>query len=179
LTDFLAFDGAVLLFVQERLRTDALDWIMTVLSFIGNAGAIWLAICAVMTARKQSRRQGVLLFACLAICFIVNNIIIKNAVARARPFEVIERLRILIRAPRDYSFPSGHTAAGFAAAFALSRMYGGRAAFAAYTAAALIAVSRVYVGVHYPSDIIAGTLSGTLCAAAVLFFARRRARRDP
>jgi undecaprenyl-diphosphatase len=178
LAELLALDGAILMFVQERLRTGALDYIMIALSFIGNAGALWLAICAIMAAQKQRRRQGAMLFACLALCFIVNNVIIKNAVGRARPFEAIEGLRILIQAPRDRSFPSGHAASGFAAAFALSRMYGGRAALASYAAAALIAVSRVYVGVHYPSDVAAGALFGTLCAAA-LFYLRHHFYRKP
>ncbi|MDR1299031.1 MAG: phosphatase PAP2 family protein [Oscillospiraceae bacterium] len=178
MAELFELDGAVLMFVQERLRTDALDYVMIALSFIGNAGAVWLAICAAMAARKQQRRQGALLFACLALCFIVNNVIIKNAVARARPFEAMEGLRILVRAPRDWSFPSGHAASGFAAAFAISRMYGRRAALASYAAAALIAISRVYVGVHYPSDIVAGALFGTLCAAA-LFYLRPHFYRKP
>ncbi|MDR1588669.1 MAG: phosphatase PAP2 family protein [Oscillospiraceae bacterium] len=166
--ELLRLDGGIVLFVQEHVRTGALDGVMAALSLIGNAGVAWLLLGAALTAREKYRRRGLALFACLTVCFIINNLIIKNAVARPRPFEVVEGLRILISAPGDYSFPSGHAASGFAAAYSISRTLSRRAAICAFVLASLIALSRVYVGVHYPSDVVAGAILGTLCAAAVL-----------
>ena len=96
---------------------------------------------------------------------IIGNGILKNLVARTRPFDlgnaVVSRNRLLIEAPTDYSFPSGHTLASFEAATAIYKdhtLYG----FAAFVLALLIAFSRIYLQVHYPSDVLGGAILGFL-----------------
>ncbi|MDR2357150.1 MAG: phosphatase PAP2 family protein [Oscillospiraceae bacterium] len=172
----LRLDGDIVLAVQERLRCGALDRVMAALSLMGNAGAVWLLLCAALMSQKRYRRRGLLLLVCLAVCFIVNNVVIKNIVARPRPFDAIDGLRIIVSAPFGHSFPSGHAASGFASAYCALKTLRRRAVACAYALASLIALSRVYVGVHYPGDIIAGAVFGTLCAAAV-FCAAARVRR--
>lgn len=91
---------------------------------------------------------------------LINNILLKNLVARIRPYEVIEGLTCLVRQPRDYSFPSGHTTTSFAAAWVMFRQLPKRFGVPALVLAILIALSRLYVGVHYPSDVLFGALDG-------------------
>ena len=93
---------------------------------------------------------------------LINNMLIKNLVARTRPYEVIEGLTYLIPKPREYSFPSGHAASSFAAAWVMFRQLPKRYGVPALLLAILIALSRLYVGVHYPSDVLFGMISGTL-----------------
>jgi undecaprenyl-diphosphatase len=165
------FDEAILQFTQN-LHSGALDAAMVFFSAIGNAGAVWLLAAAALSARRKTRARGVTLLVCLALCALVNNLILKRLLARPRPFDVLPWLTTLIARPADFSFPSGHAAAGFAAAYALARGFSRRVSLPAYVLAALIAVSRVWVGVHYPSDILAGAIVGTLCGVAGVYLSR-------
>ncbi|MDR3277296.1 MAG: phosphatase PAP2 family protein [Oscillospiraceae bacterium] len=157
-----AFDEAVLQFTQN-INSGAITAAMVFFSSIGNAGAVWLLAAAALLLRRKTRARGVTLLVCLALCMLVNNLLLKNLIARPRPFDALPWLTARIARPADFSFPSGHTAAAFAAACALARGFSRRIAIPAYLLASLIAVSRVYVGVHYPSDVLAGVLVGTLC----------------
>lgn len=113
------------------------------------------------------------------------NVGLKNIVARTRPYEVIEGLRILVERQSDFSFPSGHSCASFASAFVYFRMAPKKWGIPALILAALIAFSRLYVGVHYPTDVIAGILIGILSALAAMALVRavsnavRRRRENP
>lgn len=98
---------------------------------------------------------------------VVNNLFLKNVVARTRPYEVVEGLTRLIEKQSDYSFPSGHTAASFAAAVILFLQLPKKYGIPALILAVLISFSRLYLGVHYPTDVLAGAVSGTLIALAV------------
>lgn len=96
----------------------------------------------------------------LLFSLLVNNLFLKNLVERSRPFDVIQALTPLIPRPHDFSFPSGHTASSFAAAGVFFRRLPRRLGVPALILAAFIGVSRLYVGVHYPSDVLFGMLSG-------------------
>ena len=91
---------------------------------------------------------------------IINNLILKNLIARIRPYEIINGLVPLIEKPTDYSFPSGHTGSSFAAACILYRKLPKRFGIPALILAILIGFSRLYLGVHYPSDVLCGIISG-------------------
>lgn len=91
---------------------------------------------------------------------IINNIILKNLVARTRPYEVIEGLTYLVKKPTDLSFPSGHAGCAFAAACIMFRRLPRKYGVPALILAILISFSRLYVGVHYPSDVLFGVISG-------------------
>lgn len=91
---------------------------------------------------------------------IINNLILKNLIARIRPYEIINGLVPLIEKPTDYSFPSGHTGSSFAAACILYRKLPKRFGIPALLLAMLIGFSRLYLGVHYPSDVLFGIISG-------------------
>lgn len=166
-------DSAVVLFFQDNLRGGLLDSIMIFFTTLGNAGLIWLFSAFVLLFTKKHRYRGFLILLCIGVAFAVNNLLIKNLVMRPRPFETLTALTTLVKHPADYSFPSGHACSSFASAFAVTLGYGRRGAWI-YIVAALIAVSRVYVGVHYPSDVLAGAAVGTAAAAATYVFVDRR-----
>lgn len=166
------FDSAVLLFIQETLRTDFLNGIMPVITHLGDSGFIWILLGIVLLFPPKTRRSGFDLLVCLALAYVFNDLILKPLVARARPFDALEEITILINAPSSFSFPSGHTNASFAAAFALTRAFGKKGAWS-YILAVLIAFSRCYVGVHYPTDVMVGMIVGTASAALAYWFSKK------
>ena len=126
------------------MRNPVTDPVMALFSILGNTGFIWIAIALVLLIRKSTRRHGIQLALCLIASLIINNLILKNLIARPRPFTEIENLTVMLVRFADagsWSFPSGHAGSSFAAAFSLSRSFGkkGRSAWAV---AALIAFSR-------------------------------------
>ncbi|MDR2502186.1 MAG: phosphatase PAP2 family protein [Oscillospiraceae bacterium] len=140
--------------------------LMVTVSRIGDSGAIWLAAAAAMLLFRRTRKAGAVTLLALGLCTLVNTVIIKNIVMRPRPYEVLANITTLVPLPADSSFPSGHTAAAFACALAIYHSRGAKYGVAALFFAALTALSRVYVGVHYPSDVLSGALVGFLCGAA-------------
>lgn len=157
-------DTIVLDFIQNNLRCGFPDFLMPKISALGNGGAVWLAVCAVLLINKKYRKAGIVVLAGLLTGFLVGNVVLKHLIARPRPCWLNGSVTLLIQTPRDYSFPSGHTLSSFIAAFILTR-FNKRFGYAAIPAAALIAFSRLYLYVHYPSDI----LGGILLAAVIAF----------
>ena len=152
--------------VDHRVR--ALDAAMVALSVAGRGGTIWLAIGVVLTVAGKMKWQRLAeLAAAVLVATITVDFVIKPLVDRHRPFASIPAVAVLEKRPHDASFPSGHAGSAFAAATVLARALPAWQA-AWWILAALIAYSRIYVGVHYPADVIAGALIGALSAAVVL-----------
>ena len=171
---FNNLDANILLFFQQ-LRNPVTDPIMGFFSILGNTGFIWIAIALVLLVRKGTRRHGIQLALCLIASLIINNIILKNLIARPRPFTEVEGLTVMLGRFADagsWSFPSGHAGSSFAAAYSLSKSFGKRGRWA-WPVAVLIALSRSYIGVHYLSDVLCGALFGTLGAVAAVILWRR------
>ena len=162
----LNFDAQALLWIQAQLRVPVLSGIMIFFSIIGNSGLVWIAAGLALLIPKRTRLGGLCLLTCLLGAFLVNDILIKPLVARVRPYDTIPALEILVAPLSSFSFPSGHTNASFAAAYALTFSFGKKGALA-YLPALLIAFSRCYVGVHYPTDVLMGALVGTASAVFV------------
>lgn len=157
------FDTSVLLYIQDFLRTPFWNMFFVIFSRLGDGGILWIALGLALLFPEKTRRRGFDMLVCLAFAALVTNCILKPWVARPRPYNTIDGLTILVPPLSDWSFPSGHTNASFAAAFALTKGFGKKGAWA-YLFASLIALSRIWVGVHYPTDVLAGALCGTLCA---------------
>lgn len=153
-------DGGFLLFLQESVRNPILDRIMIFITSLGNGGMIWIAATVLLLIPKKTRKAGIISAAALLCSLLFNNMLIKNIVQRMRPYLVLEELRIIIPRPSEFSFPSGHSAASFAAAASFYRLLPKKLGVPAIVLAALIAFSRLYVGVHYPTDVLAGALMG-------------------
>ena len=162
----------ILNLIQDNLRCGFLDFLMPAISALGNGGAIWLAAAAVLLCFKKYRRCGVLLLLGLALGVLVGNVCLKNIIASPRPCWLDTTVQLLIQSPDDYSFPSGHTLSSTIAAAILTsedRRFG----YAAIPLAALIAFSRMYLYVHFPSDIAGAICIGLLLAFSVLRFGGR------
>ena len=149
-------DGEILLLIQEHLRTDMLTPFMKSVTFLGNGGWFWILCAVVLLAVPKTRKTGYAAVLSLIFGVIVTNLLLKNIVARPRPFAEIEALIPLIAKPTDFSFPSGHTTASFAVALVMLRMLPKKFGIPAVVLAALVAFSRLYLGVHYPTDVLAG-----------------------
>lgn len=153
-------DVDILLFIQEHLRNPIMTPIFKFITTLGNGGMIWLAVILGLLCYKNTRNVGIATLITLVACFIINNIILKNVIARPRPFEMLNQLQVLINKPTDFSFPSGHTANSFAVAGAIYLFGNKKWGIGAFILAGAIGFSRLYLGVHYPSDVICGGLVG-------------------
>lgn len=166
-------DSEIILFIQNHLRTWFLDPIMVLMAYSGQVGAIWIIISLILMIRKKHRLAGIYTLIGMGLCYILNDVIIKELVQRPRPFETIPGLTVLGFTPISRSFPSGHACSSFAAALMLTKFLGKKGALF-YILAVTIAVSRPYIGVHYVSDIIVGAVVGTL-GSMVIFAIYRKA----
>ena len=151
----------------QTWRTPVFDKVMVAISTLGNAGFIWIVICVILLLLKKYRKCGILMMSSLLLDLLICNVILKNLVARPRPCWLNETVQLLVDSPKDYSFPSGHTMAGFAVApilYYANRKLG----IAAYILAGLIAFSRLYLYVHFPTDVLGGVAFGLGIAFFVL-----------
>ena len=155
------FEQSILLFIQNNLRIDFLNPIVVFITRLGDMGIAWIVLGVIMLFFKKTRRGGLIMLLCLAGAWLVNDFVLKPLVARIRPYDAVGTLSILVHAESSFSFPSGHTNASFASAIALTMVYGKKGAWA-YLPASLIALSRLYVGVHYPTDVLGGMIVGTV-----------------
>ena len=169
-------DWSILHGIQTTLACPLLDFVMPRLTALGNSGAIWLVAAGGLLCTRKYRRQGVILLAGLAAGALVGNVFLKHLVARARPCWLDPGFSLLIPVPQDYSFPSGHTLSSFVGATILTRT-DRRFGWAAIPLAVLIAFSRLYLYVHFPSDVLAGAVLGVCIGAGVFFGGEKLLRR--
>ena len=164
------FELRILDFIQNTFKCEFLDSIMPIISRLALGGTLWIAITALFLLGKKTRRTGLSMAMALIIGFVIGNIFLKNAVGRISPYDINTDFARIISAARDYSFPSTHTLYSFSGAvciFIRNKKWG----VAALVLASLIAFSRIYLYVNYPTDILAGILLGILFAFAGTLFA--------
>ena len=192
---FTQLDGNLLIGIQHTLNADWLTPIMKAITLLGEGGYVIIAACIIMLLFRRTRRLGILCALSLALTFICCNMILKPAFDRARPFETFAEVMQLLPHPGDASFPSGHSAntMGFAWAMFLAtrpvkigsrKSYEDvpclgwkgdgadprimhRIAVIAVVLSVLVGITRLYLGMHYPSDVICGLLIGMLVASIV------------
>ncbi len=152
--------------IQSVFQSDLMDQIMPAVTALGNGGIFWIAAGLVFTLYKKTRTFGICILTALVFEVLSCNVILKPLVARPRPFTSDPARILLIPRPEDYSFPSGHTAVSFAGASAAWFMKKRKTGVAFGAVACLIAFSRLYLYVHYPTDVLAGAVIGILCGAA-------------
>ena len=167
----------------QTLHTPILDKIMTSITKLGDAGIFWIILTLLFLIIPKMRKTGIIMAAALIMDLLICNIAVKNLAARTRPYDVNTSVQLLVAKLHDYSFPSGHTAASFASVTALYLAGEKKLWKPALVLACLIAVSRLYLYVHYPTDVLAGAVIGILCGAAAsklteMAAAAREARRD-
>ena len=171
-------DVNILLFIQEHLRFDFLTPILKFLTMLGDHGMLWIGIALLLILIKRTRPIGATAGASLAINALLVNVFLKNIVARTRPYEVIHGLTSLVGEQSDFSFPSGHTSSAFSVAVVMFMLMPKKYGVPALIVATLIAYSRLYVGVHYPSDIIGGLIIGILVAVICVAIYKKIEKRN-
>lgn len=166
--DFITqIDFAILDFIQEFFRCAFLDAVMPFFSYIGEVGIVWIIIGLIMLFFRKTRSWGVILLCTMLVGFLVGEVAIKNIVCRIRPCYVAQ-IDMIIPKPNSYSFPSGHSCSSFAAATVLLKM-NKRFGVPALVLAILIALSRLYNYVHFPTDVLCGIILGIVCALIVCY----------
>lgn len=160
-----------ILYAINNIHNNILDTIMITLTNLGDSGIFWIILAIVLLFNSKTRRCGIFMLISMMAGLIIGNGIIKNLVARQRPCWIDETITLLIENPTDYSFPSGHTLASFEAAitiFLFSKKWG----IPSIILAIFIGISRMYLFVHFPTDIIGGAILGTLIAIAVFYIGK-------
>jgi undecaprenyl-diphosphatase len=159
-------DTTIIFWVQNHLHNPVTDFLFPKITALGDIGLIWILVAVCMLIFKKTRKWGIVLLAALALEYICNDLILKNLVQRIRPCNVWPEVPMLISRPSSYSFPSGHSASSFVSAATLYRCNKKWGIFALLLAA-LIAFSRVFLFVHFPSDVLVGSLLGLLVSFGV------------
>lgn len=157
-------DWAILHRMRDTLQCGALDFLMPRITVLGDGGAVWIAAASAMTVSKKYRRYGITMFAALAAGVLIGNVCLKNLIARPRPCW-LENAALLIANPTDYSFPSGHTLSSVIGATVLTKA-NPKFGWIAVPLAALIGFSRLYLYVHFASDVLAAAILGVLIGLA-------------
>ena len=140
---------------------------MPIITLFGDGGIFWIALSVIFIAIPKTRKMGITMGLSLAVGFLIGNLFLKNVVGRIRPYDLNPNFALLVDRLHDYSFPSGHTLASFEAATAIF-LYKKRLGIAALLLASLIAFSRLYLYVHYPTDVLASIILGV--GIAILCF---------
>lgn len=171
-------------FLKSIPRADWLTIIMKVFTYLGEAGAMWIILSIVLAIFAKTRKTGFTMMLSMIVTVIIGNVILKNCFARFRPAWVVTEtfngtdffnsIKYHIGIPDDYSFPSGHTMNGVTASMCIlfcaikdkkNVLYG----VGAVILAGIIAFSRMYLFVHWPTDIMAGALVGLVIAIGSFF----------
>lgn len=156
---------AILNWIQLHCRDAFADAVLPAISAVCNYGEIWILLALVLVCWKKHRRTGIVLAVALILDLLCCNLLLKPLVARIRPCDVNTAIQLLIPHPLEFSFPSGHSAASFAAVGAL-KASGSRLWIPAFVLASVIAFSRLYLYVHWPSDVLGGALLGIVLGFA-------------
>ena len=156
-----------LLDALQNLHGGFLDAVMVFITSLANGGIFWLLLAAalIVLGSKEKKQWGLSILLALVFSFVTVNLLLKPAVDRIRPFTYRPDLLLLVPIPRDASFPSGHSSVSFAGALSIY-LYHRKWGLGALFLAVLIAFSRLYLYVHFPTDVLFGAAMGCVCACA-------------
>lgn len=155
-----------ILYALQEIHNPVLDQVMLFITSLGDDGWFWLAIGVICLVFKKHRKMGLQLLLSMLGTFIIGNLILKNVFARPRPCDIDVAVNLLISRPHGHSFPSGHSINSMVAAVALF-LNNKKIGIPAIIIATLIGFSRLYLFVHFPTDVLAGFILAILIAIAV------------
>lgn len=164
----VSFDLPILDWIQANLQSSFLDTVMPIITLFGEGGIFWIAWAAILLFIPKYRKTGIGMLLALIMGVLICNVTLKPLVRRIRPYDFQEQhygilINLLIDRMHDYSFPSGHTIASFEAAVVLL-LNDKRMGIPAMVICVLVTLSRLYLYVHYPTDVIFSIFAGTLFA---------------
>lgn len=160
-------DLSILLFIQEHLRVTWMNGFWDFITHFGDGGIFWILLTLALLIPKKTRKAGLVAGCSLFLGFLITNVTLKPLVDRVRPYDYSNAIIPLGRIPVDASFPSGHTSASFACALIYVRMLPKRYGIPLVVLATLIALSRLYLCVHFPSDVLGGFLVALFSSTVV------------
>ena len=155
----------------DSIHRSVLDPLMVGITYSATSGLIWFVLGFLMTCSQRWRRCGVSVIVAVVLAYIVVDVVLKPLVCRERPFDFAD-FDLLIAAPDTWSFPSGHTASAFAGATAIL-IHNRRWGAVAMVYAVLVGISRLYLCVHWPTDVVAGAVVGVAVAVVAVWFMSR------
>ncbi len=158
----IAFELSILDFIRANIVNPVLDEVMKFVSASGELGIVWLILAIVLIIFPKTRKAGLCVVLALVVGTIICSGIIKPIVARTRPYD-ISGAQLIVTPPHDYSFPSGHTLSSFAAAASVF-IFNKAVGIPALIYAALMGFSRLYLYVHFPTDVLCGMIIGIIVA---------------
>lgn len=164
----VSFDLPILDWIQAHMQSDFMDSFMPFITKFGDEGIFWIAVAVLLFLFPKTRKIGLGMGFAMALGLLICNGIMKPMIARPRPYDFQlaqfgKTIQLLIEAESSFSFPSGHTIASFEASVVLLKN-DKRMGIPAFILAILIAFSRMYLYVHYPTDVLLSVLLGTLFA---------------
>ena len=165
------FDESLALFFQS-IQNPITNIPMIIITTLGDEGIFWIVLAVILFFFKKTRKVILILVAAVGLCLVCNNMILKNIFSRERPFVVLESIELLIEAPSSYSFPSGHSVSSLACATTLFITYKNShkwVAIGAMVLAVLIAFSRLYLCVHFFTDVLVGSLLGVVLGIVAVY----------
>ena len=180
----LSFDLPILDWIQAHLQSGFMDTVMPIITMFGDGGVFWIACAVILLFFPKYRKAGLTMGLALVMGLLVCNITIKPLVARPRPVDFIEMNKLTALIPpdviimHDFSFPSGHTIASFEASVALL-MYSKKLGIPALILGILVSLSRLYLYVHYPTDVLVSVVLGTLFALIAYAIMKNRKFCEP
>ncbi len=177
------FDLPILDWIQANLGSPLLNFLMPIITIFGDAGIFWIACSILLLLLPKHRKTGLSMGIAMAIGLLVCNVTLKPLCGRIRPYDYQllhfqRQIPLLIEAQHDFSFPSGHTIASFEACTALM-VHNKKLGIPATILAFLIAFSRMYLYVHYPTDVIASMILGTAFGFLGCWIAKKLSQRFP
>lgn len=153
----------ILDWIYTHCHNAFLDTLMPIITWLGDKGLLWIILgLGILIFQKGKRDTGFRVLLALLFGLLICNVLLKNAVGRIRPFALNDAVHLLVTPPGDPSFPSGHTTAAFAAVTVLIRDHW-KGRWIVLAAAILVAISRLYLYVHFPTDVLCGALIGIFC----------------
>lgn len=158
----------------QQIRSPFLDSFMTIISTLGNRGVIWILMTVILFFRPKDRKIGIMILVALLLNMLLCNALIKPLVGRVRPCDVNWAIDLLVRRPLDKSFPSGHTSAAFAVTTALLFSKYRKWGWFHFVFSLVLAFSRLYLYVHYPTDVLVGAVLGTMCGFFAYYFVEKK-----
>lgn len=173
--DFITkIDFSILYWIQDNLRNSFMDFVMPLFSNLQDGGLIWISIAVVMLFFKRTRYCGIAVLFAMGIDTLITEYGIKNIVCRVRPCNLVDDVNMLVKKPTSYSFPSNHSASAFAGAVAVMLTIKKKAwTIPAFVFSGIISFSRMYVFVHFPSDVFAGILLGSTVSVLVCYLMKK------